>query len=163
MILDNADDARVLRRCSSSHEQSNSSIITGLLADRRLDWIPRYDHGKVLVTSRSIETAKELVYRNKIIVVNPMEEEQALALLQEKLEYLHTEECAPQLAQALGFMPLALTQAAAYISESDGRCSVQGYLEKLEQYDRSGASILDVEEKDLRRDPDASNSIMLTW
>lgn len=49
-------------------------------------------------------------------------------------------------------MPLALTQAAVYICQSGGRCSIQQYLEKLKHCDTSAASVLDTDESDLRQD-----------
>jgi hypothetical protein len=117
----------------------------------------------VLVTSRTKEVAKELVYWKDIVTVEPMNEEQALALLRKKLDTWYTEQHAPRLVRELDFMPLALAQAAAYISQSDSRCSIQQYLVKLEQCDKLDASVLDLNERDLRRDREANNSIMLTW
>jgi tetratricopeptide (TPR) repeat protein len=115
------------------------------------------------VTSRTKESAKQLVYWNDIITVEPMEEDQALALLRNKLGVRHTEQNTSQLAREVDFMPLALTQAAAYICQSEGRCSIQQYLEKLRQCDKTGTSVLDIDKGDLRRDRESSNSIMLTW
>lgn len=158
VILDNADDAGVLLRSPSPSEQAGTPPGNALI-----DYIPRCDHGKVLVTSRTKGTAKELVYPKGIIAVGPMNEEQAAALLRKKLNTTHTEQHALQLARELECMPLALTQAAAYICQSDGRCSIQRYLEKLGQCDKSEASVLDINERDLRRDRESSNSIMLTW
>lgn len=159
VILDNADDARVLLGSPSASEQADKSAV-----DARLDYIPRSnDNGQVLVTSRTSESAKELVNGNDIIVVEPMKEEQALTLLRKKLGVWYTEQHAPQLARELDFMPLALTQAAAYICQSAGRCSIQRYLEKLSQCDKGEASVLEVHERDLRRDRESSNSVILTW
>ena len=112
----------------------------------RLECLPQCDHGAVLVTSRTREVAKELVYWKDIIAVKPMNEEQALTLLCKKLDTWYTEQHAPRLAQELDFMPLALAQAAAYICQSDGRCSIQQYLVKLKQCDKSEASVLDLDE-----------------
>ncbi|KAK5110700.1 hypothetical protein LTR85_000743 [Meristemomyces frigidus] len=60
-------------------------------------------------------------------------------------------------------MPLALTQAAAYLRQMGGRCSVRQYLERLRKSDRSKNSILDEDAGDLRRDREARNAIFLTW
>jgi tetratricopeptide (TPR) repeat protein len=159
IILDNADDSRVLLGSPSASEASEKSVV----GEARLDYIPRCNHGRVLVTSRTKESAKQLVYWNDIITVEPMEEDQALALLRNKLGVRHTEQRIAQLARELDFMPLALTQAAAYICQSEGMCSIQQYLEKLGQCDKTGANVLDMDKGDLRRDRESSNSIMLTW
>ncbi|GAB7336862.1 hypothetical protein MBLNU13_g00427t2 [Cladosporium sp. NU13] len=163
VILDNADDARVLLGSPSTNTQANESGIDASRTEARLDYIPRCHHGRVLVTSRSKDTAQELVYQKDIIAVGPMEEQQALALLCKKLDTWYAEQDAPQLARALDYMPLALTQAAAYIYQNEGRCSIEQYLGKIQQCDISGSSVLDISARDLRRDREASNSIMLTW
>jgi hypothetical protein len=163
IVLDNADDARVLLEKSKIGEQAGVATTSTQQTNARLEYLPQCDHGAVLVTSKTREVAKELVYWKDIIAVKPMNEEQALALLCKKLDTWYTEQHAPRLAQGLDFMPLALAQAAAYICQSDGRCSIQQYLVKLKQCDKSEASVLDLDERDLRRDREASNSIMLTW
>ena len=163
VILDNADDARVLLRSPSTITHDNDSAIGASPTEARLDYIPRCQHGRVLVTSRSRDTAQDLVYQKDVIAVEPMEEEQALALLRKKLGTWYTEQDAPRLAQELDYMPLALTQAAAYICQREGRCSIEQYLGKIEESGISGASVLDIHAKDLRRDREANNSIMLTW
>jgi tetratricopeptide (TPR) repeat protein len=163
IVLDNADDARVLLEGSKIGEQAGVATTSIQHTKARLEYLPQCDHGAVLVTSRTKEVAKELVYWKDIVAVEPMNEEQALALLRKKLDIWYTDQHAPRLARELDFMPLALAQAAAYISQSDSRCSIQQYLVKLEQCDKSDASVLDLNERDLRRDREANNSIMLTW
>ncbi|KAI7247500.1 hypothetical protein KC343_g6624, partial [Hortaea werneckii] len=162
LIMDNADDACVLLG-SPSANQADKSANDPSWSEARLDYIPHCDHGRVLVTSRSRDAAGELVDWKNIVAVGPMDTEQAVALLNRKLDRKYDMRNVAALAQALDFIPLAMAQAAAYICQSAGRCSIQEYLEKLGQYDRSGASILDIDERNLRRDREANNSIMLTW
>lgn len=163
VILDNADDARALLDNYSAHEQADQSAAGVHRPKIRLACIPRCDHGRVVVTSRNKEVARELVYDDQIIAIEPMKMKQALSLLTKKLGRWYAEHDAVQLAQELDFMPLALTQAAAYIRQSDGRCSIRQYLGKLVQCDESETSVLDIDEGDLRRDRESTNSIMLTW
>ncbi|GAB7336855.1 hypothetical protein MBLNU13_g00421t2 [Cladosporium sp. NU13] len=162
LIIDNADNARVLLG-SSCAGRADKSAVNAPPTEARLDYIPRCDHGRVLITSRSRDAARELVDWKDIVAVGPMNTEQAVALLEKKLDREYEVQNVVVLAKALDFMPLALAQAAAYICQRAGRCSVQEYVEKLGQYDRSEASVLDLDERDLRRDREASNSIMLTW
>ncbi|GAB7336903.1 hypothetical protein MBLNU13_g01181t2 [Cladosporium sp. NU13] len=163
VILDNADDARVLRAAPSVRERAVGGTTSGQQEKALLEYLPQCDHGKVLVTSRSRDAAKELVNWKEIVAVKPMEAEQAVALLEKKLDRVYDVRDIAALAQALDFMPLALAQAAAYICQRAGRCSVQEYVEKLGQCDMFESSVLDVDERDLRRDREANNSIMLTW
>lgn len=158
VILDNADDARVLLGTPPTSEQADKSAFNA-----RLDCIPPCSNGQLLITSRTAEAAKQLVDWNDMIVVKPMSENQALTLLCNKLGIEHSKEDALQLARELDFMPLALTQAAAYIRQSAGRCTIKQYLERLKRCDAIDESVLDLDERDLRRDRESSNSIMLTW
>jgi tetratricopeptide (TPR) repeat protein len=163
IVIDNADDACVLLEKPTIDEQADVTAKSVQYTKARLDYLPQCDHGKVLVTSRDEYAAMELVDQKDVITVGPMEDDEALALLRKKLDVWYVDQHAPSLAQELEKMPLALAQAAAYMFQSKGRCSIQQYLKKLEEYDKSGGSILDVEKKDLRRDREASNSIILTW
>lgn len=67
-----------------------------------------------------------------------------------------------ELVGALEYMPLAITQAAAYIKQRGRRCLVGQYVEKMRKSNRLKQSILDFDARDLRRDKEARNSIMLT-
>ncbi|GAB7336927.1 hypothetical protein MBLNU13_g01769t2 [Cladosporium sp. NU13] len=163
VVLDNADDTRVLGAAPSVREKADDGTTSGQQEKALLEYLPQCEHGKILVTSRNKDAAKEIVYWKDIVVVKPMETEQAVALLEKKLDRVYDMQDVATLAQALDFMPLAMAQAAAYICQRTGRCTVQEYVEKLGQYDRSEASVLDIDERDLRRDREASNSIMLTW
>jgi tetratricopeptide (TPR) repeat protein len=163
IVLDNADDARVLLGKRSVCEQGGGTATSGLHEKALLEYLPQCGHGRILVTSRSREAAKELVEWKDMVAVEPMETEQALALLEKKLDQAYDVRNVVALAHALDFMPLAMVQAAAYICQRAGRCSVQEYLEKLGQCDRSEESVLDIDERNLRRDREANNSIMLTW
>lgn len=65
--------------------------------------------------------------------------------------------------QTLDFMPLAITQAAAYISQNAPRITVLKYLHKLRSSDKDRASLLRKDFGDTRRDGTALNSIVATW
>lgn len=60
-----------------------------------------------------------------------------------------------ELAAELEFMPLAIVQAAAYISQRAPLYSVRQYLEKFRESDREKTSLLDYEAGQLRRDREA--------
>ena len=89
--------------------------------------------------------------------------EHAVELLEKKLDCEHTLEEALELATALDFMPLAINQAAGYINEEWPRCSVQQYLKMLVESDSAKSSLLNLDDGDLRRDREATNSIISTW
>src|SRR5215475_6390772 len=61
-------------------------------------------------------------------------------------------------------MPLAIVQAAAYISQRAPRSSVQQYLKQFRKSDRKKTNLLNYYEGgQLRRDWEAKNSIIITW
>ena len=152
IILDNADDA--------------SFLVDSPAVDARItpfECLPVCGHGSVLITTRSKSAALQLAEEGDIIAVKPMEEEDAITLLQKKLgESSYTDDL-KALATTLEFMPLAITQAAAYIKRRGKRSSPQQYLTELRKSDESKTSLLDCDKGDLRRDRTAKNSIFLTW
>jgi hypothetical protein len=60
-------------------------------------------------------------------------------------------------------MPLAITQAAAYINQRAPRVTVSRDMEILENNDSERAKLLQKDIRDPRRDGQASNSIIITW
>ena len=92
-----------------------------------------------------------------------MDQTDALALLQKKLGSAFEENSAVALIEALDCMPLAVTQAAAYIAQRAPRTTVSKYLQSLRKEDRDRSRLLDKDIEDFRRDGTASNSIIATW
>lgn len=163
IILDNVDDACFLLEPPTSTPQVTSAVQVGMHGERHLDYLPAASHGSMLVTSRSELATTEIVDRFNIVSVEPMSEGLAVELARKKLRPGCREKDMVQLVSALGGMPLAISQAAAYIDHRRPRCSVQEYVERLQKADSSGLSPLDFDAGDLRRDREASNSIFLTW
>ena len=160
VILDNADDAAFLveiRTVSQRSEGSDNASYTFF------EFLPVCNHGSILVTTRSENAALRLVDHHDMITVDPMDNEDAIALLQKKFGQQEDRTDMSELVAALECMPLAITQAATYIRQRGRRCSVQQYLGKLRKSDGSKKSILDEDAGDLRRDRGAKNSIILTW
>jgi hypothetical protein len=161
LLLDNADDAAVLR---GSAKEDSSSDSRSAFKQRLSRYLPPSRHGSVLVTSRTQRAAMQLVEDSDIIVIEPMDNRAAHMLLRKKLgDKFDGDDSITELAAALDYMPLALVQAAAYIQERAPRCSVQQYLEEYRQSDSQKTSLLDHRAGHLRRDESASNSILLTW
>jgi tetratricopeptide (TPR) repeat protein len=162
LVLDNADEANYLLESPAVTSQANHST-RNPSGDRRLDYIPTCNHGAVLITTRSRDMCSEMVHRNHMLEIRPMNAEHALEMMQKKIGMQDQEDDIIRLATALDFMPLAVAQAAAYIHKRAPRCSVQQYIEKLHRSQKSKLSLLNRDEPDLRRDREASNSILSTW
>jgi len=81
-----------------------------------------------------------------------MSQADALTLLSKKLGEHDDSDSAVELVVALEFMPLAIVQAAAYISQRASPSLVRRYIDAFRKSDRKRASLLKLEGGHLRRD-----------
>ncbi|KFY66621.1 hypothetical protein V496_01972 [Pseudogymnoascus sp. VKM F-4515 (FW-2607)] len=163
VILDNVDDASYLvERRSTGQDLQKNNIDDGKLPPL-MSYLPHCPNGSILMTTRSREAALELVKPRDIIAIEPMSPKDALALLKNKLGRGDGSDDAAQLVAELDFMPLAIVQAAAYISELAPRSSVRQYLQSFRKSNSKRSSLLKYEAKQLQRDSEAKNSIIITW
>ena len=89
----------------------------GTILRRLRDYVPQSQNGSILITSRSKDAALKLVEERDIISVEPMDGAHALALFEKKLGEQNDSKETAELAATLEYMPLAIVQAAAYISQ----------------------------------------------
>lgn len=155
LILDNVDDASFLVNIPNTD--------SGQISRALKDYIPQGQNGSVLITTRTTEAALQLVERSGIVPVFPMNSVDALALCEKKLGKENLTEDIDELVVALDFMPLAIVQATAYISQRAPHFSVRQYLEHFRENDDAKTKLLDIESGQLRRDREAKNSIIITW
>ncbi|KAJ5547806.1 hypothetical protein N7513_005040 [Penicillium frequentans] len=155
LVLDNVDDDELLINPLTT--QSNDST------QPPLRYLFQSSNGSIIVTSRNKGVALNITRHSDIIEVQPMNETEALNLLQRKLSTSAEQQSMIQLVKALDYMPLAIVQAAAYITHHMPRCSVLEYFEKVQKSDRKAARLLDYEAGLLYRDWEARNSVLLTW
>ena len=162
LIIDNVDNVSMLGEGPPSAEEGyGSSPISRPLPI--LASLPQNTNGALLITSRSRTVALELVESREIIDISPMAPASAKILLEKKLGLLHDEQNSIALAKALDFMPLALVQAAAYISQRAPRYSMRQYLIDFEKDDRKKYHLLAQEGGKLRRGFEAEGSIIVAW
>ncbi|CAG7556414.1 unnamed protein product [Fusarium equiseti] len=148
LIVDNADDSK--------------SFFSG--EDSLASYLPKSTRGKVLVTSRSLDTAQRLVGNTKgIYRIHNMVEGEALELLQSLVETKANENDARDLVNALDFIPLAVKQAAAYINRRSPRVNTKSYLEDFFKSERRKVNLLLSDTGDLDRQAGVSNSVVITW
>ncbi|KAF2469575.1 uncharacterized protein BDR25DRAFT_315181 [Lindgomyces ingoldianus] len=161
LILDNVDDACFLLDAPVYDQRQPTDSATASKPLR--EYLPHCQSGSILITTRNKDAALKLVEGCDIISVGPMDEEDALALFEKKLGVHHVSSGIAELAAALEHLPLAIVQAAAYISKRAPRCSVVDYLAKFKESDYKRTSLLNRNEGHLRRDWEAKNSIIITW
>ncbi|KAL5360970.1 hypothetical protein BJX96DRAFT_175795 [Aspergillus floccosus] len=157
MVLDNADDDGVFFRGNASDER-------GLL----VRFLPQAAHGFILVTSRNRFAARNLVGSDgDVITVQPMNEEESVALLRARLLDPPSGESGEDeraLVQALEYIPLALIQAAAYIANRSPLINVSAYLRLFHESEPKRMRLLQNEDStDLRRDPSIRYAVITTW
>ena len=131
MILDSADDHDLWLGSTARTSSSGKSLPL-------IDYLPRCDHGGILITARDSQLGYRLTEsKQNSIQIMRFEPDEARILLVAKLSEDRglSREDADELTSALEYLPLAITQAAAYLRQID--ISASEYLE-LFQKGRSG-------------------------
>ncbi|KAF4970220.1 hypothetical protein FSARC_2685 [Fusarium sarcochroum] len=155
MIVDNADDISLF-----FHDKGHDDALQDALAS----YLPKSTKSKILVTSRSLDAAERLVGSSQATLRIPsMGEEQALELLQRKLEDKTDEAAAKDLVRTLDCIPLAVNQAAAYINRRSPRVTTKSYLNEFHGSEKRKDSLLRSDKGDLGRQDGVSNSVVVTW
>ncbi|KAL8299074.1 hypothetical protein RB593_009129 [Gaeumannomyces tritici] len=128
------------------------------------NYLPQSRNGSIVVTTRNRDLAFRLTGDHKnIIDIKPMVLADALLLLKKKLGPLPDTDTAKALVQALDLVPLAISQAAAYIQARSPLSSVGKYLAEFQKGEYKRTRLLSHDAGDLRRDGGASNAILTTW
>ncbi|KAL8366692.1 hypothetical protein RB595_010516 [Gaeumannomyces hyphopodioides] len=153
IILDSTDDGGVFY--ATNHGREGKPLAS---------YLPQSRNGSIVVTIRNRDLACRLTgsYKN-IINIEPMVLADALLLLEKKLGPLPNTDTAKALVQALDLVPLAISQAAAYIQARSPLSSVGEYLAEFHKGERKRTRLLGHDAGDLRRDGGASNAILTTW
>lgn len=149
MILDNADDAE---------------IMYGSESPRLADCLPKSDQGSILLTTRFRKVGASFTTTRNTIDLQKMTFEESESLLRARLgdkplgqnNHLYQE-----LAKELERTPLALVQAASFMSQN---CiPLETYLQMYRESDVSKIRLLGENFEDDVRDSEAKNPIATTW
>ncbi|OQE34388.1 hypothetical protein PENCOP_c018G06557 [Penicillium coprophilum] len=160
MVLDNADDDGIFFSRNIFNER-------GPL----VSFLPQAAHGSILITSRNGLAARNLVgSESHMIAVQPMNEAESLTLLRARIPAPQSGESGESggderaLVQALECIPLAITQAAAYIANRLPLVTVSAYLRLFHESESKRTRLLQNEDSaDLRRDPSIRYAVITTW
>ena len=166
MVLDNVDDETVFSTCYDMNDLDDQEM--SFKTPHLLEYLPQVSHGSILVTSRNRLAARDITNEDdSIILVERLPDTDAMSLLRKKLPKDQSpDKDAKELLILLENLPLAITQAAAYISSrGPGWMTISGYL-KLFRSDQ--VRYLEMAANDIRRDTggldrDFSNSVLKTW
>ena len=108
-------------------------------------------------------SALDVIVTGDFITVEPMGKSHALTLFRKKLYNDLNDDEVLDLLESLDYMPLAISQAAAYIRQRAPRVTVSKYLKDFRRSEKDRASLLNVAVRDRRRDGQALHSIITTW
>jgi hypothetical protein len=161
LVLDNVDNARFLLDVRADRDGQAANATGGGRPLR--EYLPHCERGSILVTTRSKEAALKLAEPRNILSVEPMDKIEGVALFKKKLGAQEDSSDVAELVAALEHMPLAIVQAAAYISQRAPRYSIKKYLDKFKKSERKRTGLLNYDKAHLRRDWEAKNSIIVTW
>jgi nucleoside phosphorylase/tetratricopeptide (TPR) repeat protein len=150
LIFDNADDIEMWIKGSDTAPPLKS-------------FLPRSENGHVLFTSRNRKLAVKVASPN-VLSVPDVDEITAMKILQKLLikeGLLFDNDITTALLEQLGFLPLAISQAAAYINEN--QITLSDYLSLLKEHETSAVELLNEEFEDDGRYDETPNRVLTTW
>ncbi|PCD44537.1 hypothetical protein AU210_003613 [Fusarium oxysporum f. sp. radicis-cucumerinum] len=150
LVVDNADDMQTVMGLKGADNGLYRSL-------------PQSDQGQILFTTRYRKVAVSVAGRN-ILDVPAMDRDEARSYLEEALiqEISSTDdEVMNRLLTLLAHLPLAITQAAAYINEN--QIPLTEYLQLLENTDRDRIELLSAEFQDDTRYEQSQDPVATTW
>ncbi|KAI8656304.1 NB-ARC domain-containing protein [Fusarium sp. Ph1] len=150
LIIDNADDMSVLY---------GSTQQPGGIAD----FLPDSDNGRILFTTRSQGVAVG-VAGSCVVELSEMGPEEAKALLQKSLikkDQVQDDELVGELLQKLTHLPLAISQASAYMNTN--KVPIKEYLRLFQNTDKDMVELLSRGFRDGSHYRSAQGAVATTW
>ena len=157
MILDNADDRDLWLGSQRKGAQTNGAFMP------LIHHLPRCVAGGLLITTRDSQLGHQLLERKRQpLPISRLEPQEAQLLLSAKLsgQQLNPEDV-DNLARELEYLPLTITQAAAYLEQTE--ISASEYLEIFRAGQSDIPNLLEESIYDPSRDYESSNSVFQTW
>lgn len=157
MILDNADDRDLWLASQKKIAQTNSAFMP------LIHHLPRCIAGSLLVTTRDRQLGHQILERKQQpLLISRLEPKEAQSLLSAKLSDQQLNlEVIEKLARELEYLPLTITQAAAYLEQTE--ISASEYLEVFRAGRSDIPNLLEESIYDPSRDYESSNSVFQTW
>ena len=159
MILDNADDKELV--FGSSHVQSQARE-PQLKNMPLIKYNPQTSFGALIITTRDKRVGESIVNRvqGSRITVADFKFDDSMQLVRNSYPDAKSwnEIKARNLFSCLNYLPLAISQAAAYISEQE--IDLSSYLELLLPLKDDAKDVLEQPSYDPGRDPEIQNSIL---
>ena len=133
MIVDSVDDEEALDHGPKSYV-SQSSDSAGISTSPFSVLLPQNPEGHILITSRSKDVAFSLTgNQENVIEVGLMSADESIELFHKTYSGKWDRNDAYQISQSLGFLPLAITQAAAYLNRRAPRLTARTFLAEFQK------------------------------
>ncbi|KAF4433445.1 Kinesin light chain [Fusarium acutatum] len=126
-------------------------------------FIPDCEHGYTLYTTRSREVAVSVAQSN-VVKLSEMDDEDAKALLQVSLiqkDQMQDMDIIQKLLHKLAYLPLAITQASAYMKINE--ISVNEYLHLLQNTNQDMVELLSCGYRDRTHYDSSQGAVATTW
>ncbi|PIG69514.1 hypothetical protein AARAC_012044 [Aspergillus arachidicola] len=150
LIFDNADDINMWIQDSNTHPALKN-------------FLPQNEHGHIVFTTRNRKLAVKIA-SSYVISIPDQDQDTAMMILQKSLPknyFSDDNSAATILLEHLAFLPLAITQAAAYINENSMR--LKEYIDLLQEQEADVVELLSEEFEDEGRYKDTQNPVATTW
>lgn len=149
MVIDNVDDKDFFFNQRMNNGRTPS------------EFIPQCEKGALLFTTRNREVAIDVMQQVQPIVVQRLATSEGLELTRKRLPENTAEALALELLEELEYIPLAITQASAFIAKR-GK-TVHYYLEQYRKSDATRTKLLSHEFSDHGRRDTKMESLAKTW
>lgn len=149
MVVDNVDDQDAF---------FSTQMRTGKIPS---ECIPHCARGSLIFTTRSSDVAFDVANPAKPIMIREMQVAEGLELSKKRLPNDTPQELLVELVEVLEFIPLAITQASAFMAKR--RKGVRPYLELYRKSDATKMRLLSYEFSDHGRPGSSMESVAKTW
>jgi tetratricopeptide (TPR) repeat protein len=155
LVVDNADDARVLF----------DKLEEGKSDDRLIDFLPQSRQGSIIFTTRTRVVATELA-ENHVIALSELDKAGATEVLtrrlpQERQSELGEGDTVDEFLEMLSFHALAIVQAIAFVNANE--ISLSEYIALYKNSERDAMDLLSTDFVDQTRYREATNAVATTW
>lgn len=149
LIVDNADDLELI--CEGPET-----------TDALERYLPQSDNGRIIFTTRSRDVAQRVAEETvKLDELSVLEAEKLLEEMTTQKDLTTDQSLTTALLHELAYLPLAITQAAAYIERN--QVSIAEYLRLLHNTENDMADLLSEEFPDKTRYKGSKNAVASTW
>jgi hypothetical protein len=149
MVIDNVDNGDAFFRGLMSIGKSPSECI------------PRCPNGSLLFTTRSRDVAFDAANPEMPIMIHGLGKEEGLSLVRKRLRQNCSEELIIELLQELEYIPLAITQAIAFMIKRQN--TIEQYLRQYRKSDATKTKFLSYEFSEHARPENTLESVTKTW